>query len=526
MEITERELPEVEISEPASVTGSATQTASTTFAVYNPASGEKLIDLPVMSAEDVAAAVARARIAQSRWATISLKERAVAMYRWRDNLIKNKNKIVESLVKENGKPRQEVLMELLYIIDIIGYYTSNAPKFLKDQKVPLHLMKTKRALVTYHPFGVVGVIAPWNFPLILSFGDAIAALVAGNAVVIKPSEITPMTPLLVTELAQSAGFPEGLIQVVTGLGDTGAALIDNVDLIAFTGSTATGRKVMERASRRLIPVLLELGGKDPMIVLKDADLERAANGAVMGGFINAGQVCISVERVYVEEPVYDRFVNLVVDKVQKLRQGIETGTDNPPDIGPMTFPRQLEIVERQVEDARQKGAKILTGGKRRADLPGLFFQPTVMTDITDDMLVMQEETFGPVLPVVRVKNAEEAIEKANRSNYGLSSSVWSGDRARGVSVALQIEAGSTCVNDVFVNYSLPEIPFGGIKESGIGYRHGGADSLKKFCRPHSIVVDRTGLKRELYWMPYSRSVEKTLHLGLQLLGKLPFRRGK
>jgi acyl-CoA reductase-like NAD-dependent aldehyde dehydrogenase len=489
-----------------------------TFDVLNPATGEAIKQLPVHNAEHVASAVQRARSAQVGWAAMTYKERESIMLRWRSKILANKDRMVETMVAENGKPRQEALIEILYIADVIGYYSKNAAKFLKDRKVPLHLLKNKGALVTYHPFGVVGVISPWNFPLILSFGDAISALAAGNAIVVKPSEITPMTALLMAELAEGVGFPDGLIQIVTGMADTGVALIDNVDIIVFTGSTATGKKVMERASRRLIPVILELGGKDPMIVLQDADLERAVNGALTGGFFNNGQVCISVERVYVEEPIYDRFVDLLSQKVAKLRVASDADEPYKRDVGPLTFKKQLEIVERQVEDARQRGANILTGGKR-TDRPGFFYEPTLLTNVTDDMLVMKEETFGPLLPIVKVKSADEAIRRANASNYGLSSSLWTKDKARGIELAKRVEAGSTCVNDVIINYTMPEIPFGGIKESGIGYRHGGADSLKKFCRPQSIVTDRLGLKWELIWMPYGKPVANGLKFVLDALFK-------
>ncbi len=491
----------------------------TTFSVYNPATGGKLTDLPIQRPQEVAQAVRRARVAQQEWAALDFAARGVILRRWRSQIMANKDRLIETMVAENGKPSQEVLYELAYIGDAIGYYSANAAKFLKDQKVPLHLLKTKQARVIYHPFGVIGVISPWNYPLILAFGDAIAALMAGNAVVIKPSEITPMSAILMAELAEGAGFPSGLIQVVTGLGETGAALIDNADLIVFTGSTATGKKVMERASRRLVPVILELGGKDPMIVLKDANLDRAVNGALNGAFFNNGQTCIAVERLYIEEPIYDQFVSRLVEGVQKLRVGNNQAGEHNIDLGPLTFPRQLEIVERQVEDARARGAKVLTGGKRRTDLPGLFYEPTILTEVSDEMLVMQEETFGPLLPIIKVKNAEEAIEKANKSNFGLSSSLWTGDRARGERLARQIEAGSTCVNDVTINYMALDVPFGGIKESGIGYRHGGADGLKKFCRPQSIIIDRFGLAREPIWMPYGKPVARLLHFALNLLYK-------
>ena len=490
-----------------------------TFAVYNPATGAKLAELPVITPGQVEKAVAKAKVAQQEWAAMSFKARREIMFRWRSKIMAHKDRVVDTLVAENGKPRQEALMELFYVAEVIGYYCANAARFLKDQAVPLHLLKNKRAKVIYHPVGVVGVISPWNFPLLLGFGDALAALAAGNAVILKPSEITPLSVQQLVELAEGVGFPPGLIQVVTGRGDTGTALVDYADMIAFTGSTATGKKVMERASRRLIPVLLELGGKDPMLVLKDADLDRAVNGAVAGAFYNSGQVCISVERLYVEAPIYDRFVDKLVTEVNKLRLG-DPATNYNVDIGPMTYQGQMDVVKRHVADARARGATILTGGKQR---DGLFYEPTVLTNVTPDMMVMREETFGPLLPIVKVKDAGEALQLANASNFGLSSSIWTRDQSRGEALARKLEAGSTCVNDVYINYIMPEVPFGGIKESGLGYRHGGADSLKKFCRPQTVVTDRFSLKREPIWMPYNKPVAGLLRLVLDLLYRRKFK---
>ena len=489
---------------------------SQTFEVRNPATGDKITDLPIHSPAEVVAAVGRMRLAQQEWASLSFKARASRMYQLRRLMLDNREELVDVVVAENGKPRIEVMAEILYLADLIGYYVKNSPKFLGDRKVSLHLLKNKRAYVTYHPVGVVGVISPWNYPLNLSYGDVITAWIAGNAVVLKPSEFTPMTALKMAEFSRQAGLP---LEVMTGLGETGGALVDAADLIAFTGSVATGKRVMERAAKTLKPVLLELGGKDPMLVLKDADLDRAAAGAIYAGLFNAGQTCISVERIYVEEPVYDEFVAKLRQGVAKLRQGIEKVGQADIDLGPMTTPRQLEIVEQQIADARAKGATILTGGKRRSDLPGLFYEPTIVTDLTDDMLLLQEETFGPVLPVIKVRDAEEAVRRANNSRFGLSSSIWTKDNSKGEALARQIEAGSTCVNDALINYLALEVPFGGIKESGIGSRHGGAEGIRKFCRSHSIVVDRFQLKRELIWYPYNKRVASIINIAMNFLFK-------
>ena len=321
-------------------------------------------------------------------------------------------------------------------------------------------------VVRYRALGVVGVIGPWNYPLVNSVGDAIPALAAGNAVVVKPSEVTPLTSLLFERGLHESGLPEGVFQVAVGTGETGAALIDEVDMVMFTGSTRTGRKVMERAAQTLTPVSLELGGKDPMIVLADADLERAANAAVYYSMQNGGQTCISIERVYVEAPVYDEFVAKVTEKTKALRQGPPNGAGSV-DVGAMTFPPQVEIVAKHVQQARDAGARVTTGGHAREGA-GRFYEPTVIADVDHSMTAMTEETFGPTLPVMKVADAEEAIRQANDSPYGLGAAVFTKDLAKGERVARRIDAGAVCVNDAALNYLALELPMGGWKDSGHG----------------------------------------------------------
>jgi acyl-CoA reductase-like NAD-dependent aldehyde dehydrogenase len=473
----------------------------TVIPVTNPATMQKLADVPVTAAEGVAAAVSQARVAQQEWARRSFAERGAALKRYRDVVIDNKDRVAEVVSSETGRPRADVYpSELLQLCDVIGYWAKVAPKYLADEKVRPHLLKNKKVYISYHPMGVVGIIGPWNFPFLLTIGEAIPALLAGNAVVIKPSEVTPLSAMLGAELAEQAGLPHGLLQVVPGYGETGAQLVDCADMICFTGSVETGRKVAERAAKRLIPVTLELGGKDSMIVLRDANLERAANGCVWGGLFNAGQVCMSVERVYVEEPVYDAFVQKVTEKVKQLRQGLP---DQTVEVGSMTFPPQLQKVEQHVADAVQKGAKVLTGGRRNPNLQGLFYEPTVLTDVTHDMTIMSDETFGPVIPIMRVRDAEEALRLANDSRYGLTGSVWSKDRQKAQVVGRRIEAGSVCVNDCMVNFAVTEAPMGGVKESGLGARHG-AQGIRKFCHHQTVVVDRFASKSEINWYPTSK----------------------
>jgi len=484
--------------------------------VRSPATGVPVADYPVADREAVAAAVAQAREAQVAWAARGFEGRARVLRRVRDRFIDDKDRICDIVSAETGKPRHDVLTnELLFLCDAIGFWTKRAARYLADEKARPHLLRNKKVYVSYHPHPVVGIIGPWNFPFNLTIGEAIPALMAGSAVVIKPSEVTPGSAMIGIELAEAAGLPRAVLQVVTGYGETGQHLIDLADMICFTGSTATGRKVAARCGEQLKPCSLELGGKDPMIVLADADLERASNACVYGGLVNAGQVCISVERVYVEEPVYDAFVAKVVDKVRQVRQG-------PPDagvveVGAMTFPPQIDKVERHVKDAVARGARVLVGGRRRTDLPGLFFEPTVVVDVNHDMELMRDETFGPVIPIMRVRDEEEAIGLANASRYGLDASVWTKDLARGARVARRVQSGAVCVNDVMVNFAVTEVPMGGWKESGLGHRHG-RGGIRKFCAQQTVVIDRFGTKTELNWWPLTPGKLKLFRRVVNLFG--------
>jgi acyl-CoA reductase-like NAD-dependent aldehyde dehydrogenase len=486
----------------------ATAQAKERIAVENPATGETIGYVDDMDAATVAAIVDRARAAQPAWDTIGFEGRAAKLRDLRTWLVENRNRVIDVLVKEGGKtPEDAMLADLWYVCDALGFWGRKAGKYLADERVKTHspLLLGKKVMVRYRPLGVVGVIGPWNYPLTNTFGDAIPALMAGNSVVMKPSEITPLTSMLLTEGVEAVGLPEGVLSVATGRGETGAALVDNVDMIMFTGSTRTGKKIMASAAERLIPVSLELGGKDPMIVLGDADLERAANMAVQWAMSNSGQICMAVERVYVEEPVYDAFVSSVVEKVSRLRQGAP-GEPGTIDVGAMTFPPQIEIVDRHVRDAVDKGAHVHVGGKQ-APGPGRFYEPTVLTGVDHTMEVMRDETFGPVLPIMKVRDADEALRLANDTRYGLNSSVFTRDLEKGERIARRLEAGNACVNDALMNYLAQEAPFGGTGESGLGVRHG-PQGIRKYSSPQTIMVTRFGPKREPSMFPNKRLTSK------------------
>jgi acyl-CoA reductase-like NAD-dependent aldehyde dehydrogenase len=439
------------------------------------------------------------------------------MQKW---VMDNSERIIQTIVSETGKTYEDAqLAEISYGGAAFGFWAKHAEEYLADERVRTSslLVKGRKLILRYQPLGLVGVIGPWNYPLTNSFGDCIPALAAGNSVILKPSEITPMTSLLLAEGLRECGVPADVFAVATGRGGAGAALIEQVDMIMFTGSTKTGRKVAEAAARRLIPASLELGGKDPMIVLADADLERAANVATYYSMQNSGQTCISIERADVEAPVYDEFVAKVTDKVRALRQGKPDGGPGTVEVGSMTFPPQVDIVEDHVNDAVAKGAKVLVGGHRGSG-SGHFFEPTVLVDVDHEMKIMTEETFGPTLPIMKVADAEEAIRLANDSPYGLSGSVFTKDTAKGEAIARRVRSGTVDVNDAIISYAALELPMGGVKASGLGSRHG-AGGIRKYCSRQAIVITspRLSLKREPHFFPYSRRGTKRLGRLLKLL---------
>ncbi len=491
--------------------GGSAEATQNGIEVENPATGEAIATVPDLGVEEVRAIVAAARAAQPAWEALGFDGRAevlLAANRW---MVANGERVVGTIVSETGKPVDETqLAELSYGLSALEFWAKKAPLYLADEEIESAspLVRGRRLVVRYAPLGVVGDIGPWNYPLINSFGDCIPALAAGNAVILKPSEVTPLTSLLMAEMLTECGIPDGVFAVATGRGETGAALIDEVDFVMFTGSVATGKKVMARAAETLTPVSLELGGKDPMIVLADADLERAANAAVSYGLNNSGQVCISVERIYVEEPVHDEFLERLTAKVEGLRQG-PPGPAGSIDVGAIIFPPQLELIEAHVRDAVDKGATVVTGGER-GEGPGRFYRPTVLSGVDHSMLCMTEETFGPTLPVMSVSDADEAVSLANDGLYGLQASVWTRDHERGEQIARRVEAGSVCVNDAQINYIALELPMGGWKASGLGSRHG-ADGIRKYTKRQSLMVTPGyAPARDAHHFPYSAQASQTI----------------
>lgn len=480
----------------------ATETARADIEVRNPATGRVVGHVPDESAEAVAAKVNELRLFQREWAAIGPKGRKEWLLKFQDWIIDNADRLADVLQSETAKPRVDAGIEPAFGADLLSYFAKNAEKFLEDEHPTPHspLGKVKRLTTVYHPYPVVGVITPWNFPFAMPCLDVIPALAAGAAVLLKPSEVTPLSAVELVRGWEEIGAPP-VLAIATGTGGTGAAVVDSVDYVQFTGSTKTGKLIAKACAERLVPYSLELGGKDPAIVLADADLDRAAYGIAFGGLLNSGQLCVSVERVYVEAPVYDDFVARLTKHVGELRQGADDRNIRH-DIGAMANAAQRDLVKRHVDEAIAGGARALTGGKPTG--VGTFFEPTVLVDVDHSMSCIREETFGPTLPVMKVADEAEAIRMANDSVFGLSATVWTGDKERGDRVARQLEAGAVNINDAAANLFSFALPMGGWKESGVGARWGGAAGVRKYCRAQAITSPRIPTQtKELIWFPYS-----------------------
>jgi acyl-CoA reductase-like NAD-dependent aldehyde dehydrogenase len=482
----------------------------------SPVTLEPIGEFDCATAEDVRNAVERARKAQREWASLSFEKRARHLYRLLDQFVQNQDEIVESVIQETGKARSEAIaMEVYAPCDAINYYARHAAKVLAPEKKRVHGVMgfMKKLKIVYEPLGVIGLITPWNGPVALAAVPLAQALMAGNAVVHKPSEVTPFSALILKRLTEEAGLPPDLYQVVQGDGEAGAALVEaDVDKISFTGSVATGRKVAEACGRRLIPCTMELGGKDAMIVCADADLDRAAAGAVAGSCMNTGHYCCGTERIYVVDEIYDEFLGKVMERAKELRQG-DSGEF---DVGAVFWDKQLDIIEAHMEDARAKGAQVLMGGRRNPDLKGLFYEPTVVTEVNHGMDLMQKETFGPIVAIQKVSDEEEAISLANDSDYGLNGNVWTQDTDKGMRIAERMVTGGVCVNDMAITYGLCEAPFGGRKSSGVG-KVNGEMGLKGYCHPKPISADRKGKGPIQGGYPYTRKGEAQIQKAIRFL---------
>lgn len=477
---------------------------ATELTSINPATLETVGALPIDDAAAVQDAVRRARAAQPAWAALPVSRRLDVLRRYQRLVVDRRQAIMTALCRETSKPKAEALVEVFAVLEMIRHYRGTAARQLAPQPVNPGLLLHKKAYKVYEPLGVIGVISPWNYPFLLPHTPIISALLAGNAVVFKPSELTPVIGKLVVDMLHEVLPDPNLVQFVVGPGDTGAALVGaGVDKIAFTGSVGTGKKIMAQAAETLTPVVMELGGKDPMIVCADADLERAAAGAVWAAFSNSGQTCMAVERCYVVESVADAFIAKVVEKTKALRQGARGEVD----LGSMISERQRSNVSRHVQEAVAQGATVLAGGKEGKE--GYAYEPTVLVNVTQQMAVMTEETFGPVLPIMRVPDEATAVKLANDTPFGLTASVWTKRQHKGERIAAQLRAGVVCVNDHLVNYGITSLPFGGVGQSGFGRMHG-SEGLLEMVQVKSVVVDRLGLPKEFYWFPYSAKVMDTV----------------
>ena len=484
---------------------------------FNPATGELIGTVETITPAKVQGIVDDVAEVQPFWAALTLEDRARYMRRAVDVLLADLDEIADLLTNEQGKPRVEsYTMELLPTVDSLKWIADNGPSILSDEKLSMPLfLKSKSAKLTFEPIGVVGVIAPWNYPWSIPFGEVAIALMAGNGVVLKPASLTPLIGDRIRQTFEKAGLPEGLIRTVHGGGRIGDALVKSTaGKIFFTGSVEVGRKVGVECAKRMKGSVLELGGKDPQIVCADADLANAVSGAVWGGFANAGQTCSGIERVYVVDQVADAFLEGVVRETERLTVGDPRGWTT--EIGPMISEDQAKIVTELVDDAVKNGAKKLTGGPTEIKgMEGSFIAPIVLTGVTHDMRIMKEEIFGPVLPVMTVESEQEAIELANDSEFGLGASVWSKDRAKGERMAHQIESGMVWVNDHSFSHGACQCAWGGVKDSGLGRSHSKFGFYE--CVNIKQLAWEPGWTRDLWWQPYDRKLGDAIRSSAQIL---------
>jgi len=486
--------------------------------VFNPANGKRIGEVPSFSMDESLAALRETREAQAKWARIPIAQRLEIIKTFGEILHERADEVARLLSAENGKPLYEAYIhEVLPVIHLTAYFVKRAEKILAPKPIPIWVFKNRKSYIHYKPRGVTLIISPWNYPFTIPAGAVIMNLIAGNGVLLKPASLTPLIAYKMREIFDAAGLDPKLFQIISGPGRMAEELIEKgppyINFVNFTGSTEIGKVVASLCGRHLIPCSMELGGKDPAIVCEDADIALAARSIVNGAFGNSGQICASVERVYVHKNVFDIFVKEVVKLTRELIQD-DPAVNVRTDIGSMTSREQLEIVQRQVEDAVRKGAHVHTGGKL-SDKGGMFFEPTVLTHVTDDMEVLQEETFGPVLPIMSVEDDREAIRKANEGIYGLSAYVFTKDTGKGRRIAEQIEAGTVMLNETLITHAFPETPWQGFKESGTGRAHSD-DGLRDLCLPCHVNYDTMPIPRLLWkkfwvWHPYDSKKIRRFH---------------
>src|SRR5258708_585369 len=494
----------------------ATAVPIDTLPSINPATGEVLAHFERTLASSLPEIVSHARIAQAAWAKLPIRDRCAKLRGLRERLLASRNELADAVVRESGKPRVEALFaDILVALDSAEYWSRNAAGALRTRRVPHHstAAKAKRGFLAYDPLGVIAIISSWNYPLAIPLSQIIPAVAAGNAVVCKTSDFTPQCGALIERLFIDAGFPGNLVTVVQGGGEVGQALIDaSPDKVMFTGSVATGRRVAEACARKLIPSVLELGGKDAMIVLADADLEVASSAAVWGSYTNCGQVCLSVERLFVEQSISEVFIQKCVEKTQKLRLG--SGNDPNTEIGPLIRPQHVQRMSDLLADAVQRGAQVLCGGRPRPDLGPNFFEATVITGVDSSMKLFQDETFGPILAIQVVRDAKEAITRANDSPFALAASIWTKDKTRGMALAAELRAGAVMVNDAISYFGIAEAPHGGCGASGWGRTHGQA-GLLEMVQTKYIDVDGLPRSEKPWWYRYGPDLERAADAFLQ-----------
>ena len=480
-----------------------------TIPSIDPATGKILALVPATAPGWVPEVIARARAAQAAWSAVPIEQRCEQLAHLREVLMTSRDALADAVVAESGKPRVEALFADIFVaLDTAHYFAKHGARLLQPERVPHHstAAKAKAGRLLYEPLGVIGIISSWNYPLAIPMSQIIPALAAGNAVVCKTSDFTPQCGALIEKLFQDASFPKNLVTVIQGGGEVGQALIDAApDKVMFTGSVATGRRVAEACAKNLIPSVLELGGKDAMLVLADANLEVAASAAVWGSYTNCGQVCLSVERLFVEQSVAEKFLALCVAKTKKLRLG--PGSDPATDVGPLIRPQHVQRMSDLLNDAVTRGARVLCGGEPRPDHGPNFFAPSVVAGANSSMRLFQEETFGPILAVQSVANAEEAIARANDSTFALAASVWTSDTARGQAIASRLRAGAVMVNDAISYFGIAEAPHGGCGATGWGRTHGKA-GLLEMVQPKYIDVDRLPGREKPWWYRYNVDLQR------------------